>query len=175
MALIDTVMQLVQTSIIHSINAGGPGSGCQGPTCGRPATGGVPANRVKSTFISPAGFTYTMLRAPATGRPKGSRDSKPRVYEAKLKGEFKQTLNLQKKDQKRVTSVHDAEKQMYKTKGGTTVVVHRNYGKGSVTIHEMRRGEYGHLERTDIFKFRNAGRAAGFLNKRFGIRLKLPK
>lgn len=231
-------MNLAKT-IVFQLFAGGPGSGCHGPNCGRPATGkkdvadinkeirqlrqklqrgsgtstkerarikqviqvyqnhlrqlGRPApeepqpiqvapakkSQVVQKFTFGNGTTYTMVAPNKRGRPQGS-GNKAKDYSKILnrqhtqKDKFSSTHeDVKPEGQNARVSVYDASKS--KEGSGTTVIVNRDLGGKRMVIQEFARGQFGHLESMQQFKFKNLGKGAGVLNKRYGIRQKLPK
>jgi len=170
------------------INAGGPGSGCRGPHCGRPRS-------VTQSFKTTGGATYTIYRPSRKGMPKGQHSVKD--IEKKpdsMKGQYKvATVQLDKnrwmnledvagKDRMgnktgRLASVYDAKYgrgDVYEGHG-KTVFVHRDYANKRVVVHEIPHDELNKSAVAHSFKFKNFGKAAGFLNKKYGIKQKLPK
>jgi hypothetical protein len=150
--------------------AGGPGSGCTGPNCGRP-------RGVRQQFQTTQGHTYTLFRPSRKGIPRGKADYKKRV--SNFKGQFAKTHeNVPMKEGKKngVSGVYDAA---YKEGDvhaghGVTVFVHRDFKNNRVVVMEMPHDDMNKLAVARSFKFKNFGQASGFLNKRYAIRQKLP-
>jgi len=156
-------------TIYHSLTellAGGAGSGCRGPNCGRP-------RGIKQVYQAPAGYTYTILKPSRRGIAKGSHAWSPRKDQ--FQGKYKQSF--QHKEPMRHSNVYDAawgKGDKYEGQG-KTVIVHRDFDKMRVRVQEIPHDEMQHSATMRVFNFRNFGQAAGFLNKRYGIRQKLPK
>lgn len=163
------------------ILAGGPGSGCRGPKCGRPKGQGV-----KQTFQSPQGFTYTLLKPSRKGIEKGSH--KWQAKKDQFRGQYKVARDAQNKPIKHESKSKDVLGQRYsnvydaawgrgdKWEGqGKTVFVHRDFKNMRVVVQEVPHDEMQKSETMRVWKFKNFGQAAGFLNRRYGIRQKLPR
>jgi hypothetical protein len=175
----------VQTLV--DILAGGPGSGCHGPRCGRP--GGT------QHFTTHSGATYTIFKPSRKGIAKGQHSVKDTLKKAdKLKGQYKvATVDMGRGRSKQLEDVEGREKgggkagrlaSVYDAKygrgdvyenHGTTVFVHRDFANKRVVVHEIPHDDMNKSATMKAFKFRNFGQAAGFLNKRYGITQKLPR
>jgi hypothetical protein len=150
--------------------AGGPGSGCQGPNCGRP-------RGVRQQFQTTQGHTYTLFRPSRKGIPRGKADYKKRI--SQFKGQFEAThVNVPMKEGRKngVSGVYDAA---YKTEDvhaghGVTVFVHKDFKNMRVVVMEMPHDDMNKLEMARTFKFKSFSQAATFLNKRYAIKQKLP-
>ena len=170
------------------IMAGGPGSGCHGPSCGRPRS-------VTQSFKTTGGATYTIFRPSRKGMPKGSHSVKDALKKPdSMKGQYKvATVQLDKnrwmnledisgKDKagnktSRLASVYDAKygKGDVYEGHGKTVFVHRDFANKRVVVHEIPHDGMNKSAMAHAFKFKNFGQAAGFLNRKYGIKQKLPK
>jgi len=158
------------------IFAGGPGSGCHGPSCGRP-------RGIKQSFQTSSGATYTILKPSRRNIAKGSHAWTARKDQ--FKGKFKTTaenvkgfnMKTLKTDAKMRGSVYDAK---YghgdKYEGhGKTIFVYKDARNMRAVVVEVPHDEMNHSATARSFKFKNFGAAAGFLSKRYGIKQKLPK
>lgn len=165
--------------LLADLQAGGPGSGCRGSNCGRP-------RGVKQTFQTASGVNYTIYKPSRKGIAKGShkwsakKDQFKNKYQAyRAPGAAKsmtQVANLGGK-KKGVSSVYDAawgRGDVYEGHG-KTIFVHRDFENMRVIVDEVPHDEMNHSATVRRFRFKNFGQAAGFLNKRYGIRMKLPK
>lgn len=176
-----TVYHPLTDLLVLDLLAGGPGSGCRGPRCGRP-------KGVKQVYQTAAGFNYTILKPSRKGIPKGQQTRKkwnfPQQWDEKaLKGEFKpardpqtnKAIKFESKD--RYSNVYDAKfgrGDVYEGHG-ITAFVHRDFKNVRVVVQVVPHDEMDHSAVAKVYKFKNFGQAAGFLNKRFGIRQKLPR
>jgi hypothetical protein len=186
-------LQMNLLSTIEQIVAGGPGSGCHGDKCGRP--------RGSQSFKTSGGATYTILAPSRKNIPKAKHTYHAKMIGA-LKGQYKvatvdlgkgKTMELQDvkgrtkagENSRRVSSVYDAKVTGWLAKNygttdkyeghGQTVIVHRDYDKGRVVVQVIPHDEFNKTALMEVYKFKNFGTAAGFLNSRFGIKQKLPK
>lgn len=153
--------------------AGGPGSGCQGPNCGRP-------RGVRQQFTTTQGHQYTLFRPSRKGYTRGKNaHAYGDTMVRNMKGKFKQTHeNVPMKEGRKngVSSVYDA---VYKGKDvhaghGVTVFVHRDFKNMRVVVMEMPHDDMNKLALARSFKFKNFGQAAAFIKNRYSIRQKLP-
>lgn len=166
--------------------AGGPGSGCRGDHCGRPSL-----QSTKKEFKLSNGATYTVFQPSRKGIARGSSGY---VKKSEFKGKFQErdassgkysktgdVAGIEGRD-KRLSAVYNAkwpERDVYR-KQGVTVFVHRNFAKGEVLVQEVRHEQIEQNRNAQAtvkmkeYRFRNFGTAAGFLNKKFGIRQALP-
>jgi hypothetical protein len=178
-------MSVIYTPLFQ-ILAGGPGSGCRGDNCGRPSTGGA-----KKEFKTASGATYTIFKPSKRGIP---RRSSGYVRKSRFKGKFgdrdASTGKFRKTNdiagiegiKNRVANVYNAQwtKADVYSNHGVTLFVHRDFAKGRVVIQEVNHESLtrGGNQHTTVFKqyiFKNFGKAAGFLNQKYGIRQALPK
>lgn len=124
---------------------------------------------VKHQYTSAQGHQITELNSPRQyEKNKGTWVLKPSPY----KGQFLVDLAEQKthNDPKERNSFFIHQEAPDK---GVSVEVHRNFGKLAVNVIERKLGQYGAIESHREVSFKNVGRAAGFLNKRYGITFKL--
>jgi hypothetical protein len=188
-----------------SISAGGPGSGCRGPNCGRPESGklswapkvlkreGLTKSRktgqvtiplhapaksmVKTVSHMPNGAVITQLKTPRRGRPKGGSGVWNLMNrQSPQKGSFvKEQENVKGTGWKGVATIWTAKKVGGEEGAATSVLALRDIGKMSVSIMEVRTGRYSEIGNTNVFKFKNFGQAAGFLKARYGVSWRLPR
>lgn len=154
---------------------GGPGSGCHGERCGRP-------RGVKQSFQTHSGYSYTIMQPSRRGIKKGAQDWSKRRDQ--FKGKYQPTeANVKQFSIKQgmpvdaVGSVYDAKYgkgDRYEGQG-KTIFVHKDYANSRIIVHEVPHDEMNHSALVRAFKFKNFGQAAGFLNKRYGIKEKFPK
>lgn len=178
----------MRLAAILSIQAGGAGSGCRGPNCGRPRTAPtthtVPTRYVKQSWVGSNGERVTILQAPRRGRPKGSLGKAKNLTqkESPLKGQFKLQYEVKTHDGQGKVAVYSANKKdnqpgdtRYKEGAGRTLFVNRSVGTGRMIVHDFKHGEHGAIERADVMTFKNFGRGASVLKKRYDLTQKLPK
>jgi hypothetical protein len=155
--------------------AGGPGSGCHGSNCGRPRS-------VKQSFQTNSGYSFTILRPSRKGISKASHAWQSRKDQ--FKGKYKNTIenarqfSVKKMRKTAATgSVYDAKygKGDRYEGHGKTIFVHKDLENMRVVVQEVPHNEMNHSEVMRSFKFTNFGKAAAFLNKRYGIKQALPK
>jgi len=121
------------------------------------------------------GAKYTFVTATKRGRPAGSgnaaKSSLKKAHDQK--GTFSATHeDIKPLSYEGRVSVYDANKPNGR---GSTVIVNRDLDKNRVVVQEFSRQGNTIDANLQQFKFRNFGQAAGMLNKRYGIRQKLPK
>lgn len=168
---------------LYEILAGGPGSGCHGGNCGRPSL-----SSTKKEYTTSGGAKYTIFQPSRKGIP---RKSSGYIRQSQFKGKFKDrdassgryrktsdVAGIEGRD-KRVAAVYNAQwpKHDIYAKRGETIFVHRNFEKGLVFIQEVHTEDVEGRPHTTVlkeFRFKNFGTAAGFLNKKYGIRQALP-
>jgi hypothetical protein len=157
-----------------NLYGGGPGSGCHGDNCGRP-------RGVKQTFQTHSGYSYSIMQPSRRGIKKGSHSLMKRSDQ--FKGKYSKTEeNVKPFDIKKGKgtggsgSVYDAKygKGDRYEGHGKTIFVHKDYANNRVVVHEVPHDEMNHSATVRAFKFKNFGQAAGFLNKRYGIKQKFP-
>jgi hypothetical protein len=164
----------LETSIaLLEMLAGGPGSGCHGPNCGRPA-----GRYVKQQFTTPGGVRVTMLKPSLR---QGKRPINPMKRKHPLKGEF---AKLEKHygaaearpGQKLRTWTSDA---LGQSGHGTTLFVHKYVNNktnkpSEIVVDEHNwqghRWRYGSPTR---YSFKNPGRAMGYIKRRYGLSVPL--
>jgi hypothetical protein len=161
---------------IEFLEAGGPGSGCHGDKCGRPRD-------VQQQFQTTQGHTYTL----ATPSRRGMKKGQHRLQNDPLRGKYKVARDEQNRVIKHESKSKDPLGMRYsnvfdakwgrgdKYEGhGKTVFVHRDFKNMRVVIQEVPHDEMQHSAMMKQWRFKNFGTAAGFLNKRYGIRWRLP-
>jgi hypothetical protein len=128
-------------------------------------------SRVKQQFTSSQGHQMTIIKPPKQYDKSG----RTWIYKkSPMKGQFKVEFNF-KDDFKRNIKTGMATARVGTR--GTTVAVHQDFGKKEATVIEFDlRSEVGHakdvIARSRSVVFKNLGRAMGFLNQRYSIRLK---
>jgi hypothetical protein len=157
---------------------GGPGSGCRGPNCGRPKGQRPPVK----TYQTHEGYKYSIMRPSRRGIAKGSHSFLK--TKDQLKGKYRGTVeNVEHLDLHRTgktkgsSSVYDAawpKGDRYEAHG-KTIIVHTDYAKMRLVVHEIPHDEMNHSAVVRTFKFKDFGDAAGFLDKRYGIKQKTSK
>jgi hypothetical protein len=169
---------------LYQILAGGPGSGCHGGNCGRP-------KGVAKEFTTSSGAKYTIYkpskkgiarRASSYTRPskfKGQFTDRQFLHDEHGRGEFRKTDDISGIEGRKNRVLASYEYQYPKGDKyyghGATLFVHRDFAKSRVVIQEIPHDELNWTGIAKQYTFRNFGTAAGFLNKQFGIRQKLPK
>lgn len=126
---------------------------------------------VKQQGKTPDGAKWAILK------PAGQNDKSGMSWAGKIspyKGQFSQTLSMPTvyNAQEHNTVFERRDDQGQQTHA---VIVHRNFGEGDkhVTVKEVDLGDHAAISRWRQVSFNNIGRAAGFLNRRYGIRFKL--
>ncbi len=163
---------------MYRLLAGGPGSGCRGDNCGRPPT-------VSKQFQTASGATYTIFKPSKKGIP---RRSSGYTKKSKFKGKF-QPYDVVNGKLRKTDSVAGFEGRKNRVVGvynyrypagdkyaghGATIQVHRDFANSRVVVKEVPVDEQNWTGMMRQWTFKNFGTAAGFLNKMFGIREKLP-
>jgi hypothetical protein len=135
----------------------------------------TPSKRVtQQRYTLPGGVQYTLLK------PKEQRDRTTSVERPKMRhvlhGRFSKTVSFNSKIIAGLNStLFEADRPFGKQGEGTTLLVYRDRVKKRMSVVEFSRGEYAYLTRTRVFKFRNIGEGSGFLKRRYGASLTLPR
>lgn len=128
-----------------------------------------PRRAIKQSFFHRDGYQYTVIKSP---RARGEKIKDPLSGKSKFHGQFAHEYEIPTYDK---AALHSWSTAQNEGERGQSLFVRRDYVKNNVVIQEISFDQDRDIERTRQYKFRNFGRAAGFLNKRYGVRLKAPK
>jgi hypothetical protein len=136
----------------------------------------VPKSKTKTSYKTPSGDKITIVK-PAGGAEKDKGIDSRRHS---LRGKFKEVTNQVRVYQKpsETTQVFFAQRPGERDPlKGTSVFVYKKIGQDKgAKIREVGTGDYGHGYRTSYeFRYKNLGSASKFLQRRYGIRQKLPR